>query len=248
MIARPTRRLTHRLASATGLVLVVLVAALAAGSPAHAQLFGDGAEEVVDTPHGPLGPGDRDLLIRVRYAGLWEMPAGQMAAERGADERVREIGGFIAEEHAELDELARAAADELGVALPDQPMAEHQAFLDRMESQSGQDFDLTFVQLLREAHGQVYPLIAYARAGTQNDLVREFAATSEEFIGRHMDYLESTGLVDWFHIAPPPGPAGTQSRFLGTEPAGIHPVLIWLILGAAAVAGAITVVRTVRPR
>jgi predicted outer membrane protein len=212
------------------------------------KLLAQADQEVVDTEWGPLGPGDRELLIRVRYAGLWEIPAGQMAQERGVDERVREIGGFIAEEHAELDERVREVAGQLGVTLPDQALAQHQNFLDRMAGASGQEFDLEFVQLLREAHGVIYPLIAYARSGTQNDLVREFAKISEEFVGRHMDYLESTGLVDWFHIPPPPGPGGQPSRFLAAEPGGIDPLLIWLILGAATVAGAITVVRTVRPR
>lgn len=241
------------------LLAVGLALALApvAASPAYAAQpgdgrdgagTGDGASDLVQTEYGPLGAGDRDLLVRVRYAGLWEMPAGQMAAERGSDPRVREIGGFISEEHAELDQRVVEVADELGVPLPDQPLAQHQAFLNRIDSKSGAEFDLEFVQLLREAHGQVYPLIAYARAGTQNDLVREFATTAEEFIARHLEYLESTGLVDWFHIPPPPGPAGTQSRFLGTEPAGIHPALIWLLLGIAAAAGAATVIRTIRPR
>jgi predicted outer membrane protein len=241
-----TRATRWRAGAATlGLLLVLTgLAGLAIGAPAQAQAGG----EAVETEYGPLGPGDRDLLVRVRYAGLWEVPAGQLAAGRGADQRVREIGGFIAAEHAELDERVREVAAELGVELPDQPMAPHQAFLDRLAGLSGPDFDLEFVQLLREAHGAVYPLIAYARAGTQNDLVRRFAATAGEFIGRHLDYLESTGMVDWFHIPPPPGPAGAPSRFLGTEPAGVHPFLIWLVLGAAAVAGAITVVRTVRPR
>jgi hypothetical protein len=63
-----------------------------------------------------------------------------------------------------------------------------------------------------------------------------------------MEYLESTGLVDWVHIPPAPNPAGAPSRFLTTEPGGVNPVLIWVLLGAAAIAGAITVVRTVRPR
>ncbi|MPZ25282.1 MAG: DUF4142 domain-containing protein [Micromonosporaceae bacterium] len=230
----------------------VLLALAPAGSPAHAQ-YGPGGpggadrEQVVETEFGPLGPGDRDLLVRVRYAGLWEMPAGALAAERGTDERVREIGGFIAEEHAELDDRVVEVAAELGVPLPEAPLAQHQAFLDRIEDRSGQELDVEFVQLLREAHGEVYPVIAYTRAGTQNELVREFAVTAEEFIGRHMDYLESTGLVDWLHIPPPPGPAGSPSRFLGTEPAGVHPVLIWVLLGAAAVTGAVTAVRTIRP-
>jgi predicted outer membrane protein len=242
---RPGR--SRWLLAAAGLALALTLAPT--GSPAHAQ-DGGGTEGEPATPteYGPLGPSDRDLLVRVRYAGLWEMPAGQLAADRGADQRVREIGEFIAQEHVELDQRVVEVAAELGVALPERPLAQHQAFLDRLDGASGPEFDLEFVQLLREAHGEVYPLIAYARAGTQNELVREFAETAEEFIGRHLAYLESTGLVDWFHIPPPPGPAGTPSRFLGAEPAGVDPVLIWLLLGAAAVTGVVTVVRTVRPR
>lgn len=208
----------------------------------------DTSEGVVDTEWGPLGPADRDLLVRVRYAGLWEIPAGRMAAERGTAQRVREIGADIAAEHTELDERVREVAAQLGVALPDAPLPQHQNFLDRIDGKFGKDFDREFVQLLREAHGQVYPIIAYARAGTQNDLVREFAKTSEKFIAGHLDYLESTGQVDWTHIPPPPEPAGAPSRFLGTQPGGVHPALVWVLLGAAAVTGVITVIRTVRPR
>lgn len=202
----------------------------------------------VDTEHGPLGPGDKDLLVRVMFAGLWEIPASQMAVEKGGDERVREIGGFIAEEHTQLNEEAERIAAELQVALPTEPHPDNQVFLDRMAEREGAEFDAEYVQRLREAHGDVYALIAYARAGTQNDLIREFAVTSEEFVARHMDYLESTGLVQWFKIPPPPDPAGSKSRFLSISPAGVNPVFIWIILGIAATAGAITVVRAIRPR
>lgn len=241
----PARRLL--VAAGLGLLVAALLAA-----PAHAQApapaLAQDDDGYVETPYGPLGPGDRDLLVRVRYAGLWEIPAGQMAAEKGSTEQIREVGTFIAEEHAELDQEVLAVAAELDVALPTEPHPDNQVFLNRMAEREGEEFDAEFVQRLREAHGEVYALIAFVRAGTQNDLIRDFTKTAEEFVGRHMDYLESTGLVNWLHIPPPPEPHGTKSRFLAMSPAGVHPLLIWLILGVAAVAGAITVVRTVRPR
>ena len=47
-----------------------------------------------DSPVGngraaPLSAADRDFVVRVRLAGLWEMQAGMMAASKGADPRVR---------------------------------------------------------------------------------------------------------------------------------------------------------------
>lgn len=268
------RRWVSRLASAAGLGLLVATFP-ATASPAYADTadseavaFAQGYAEqaqamanafpqapvftqdddIVETEWGPLTAADRDLIIRVRYAGLWEIPAGEMAVEKGVDERVREIGAFIRDEHIELDAATVDIAEQLGVELPDQPFSEHQLYLDRMNAAEGEEFDLTFVQPLREAHGQIYPLIAYARTGTQNSLVREFADAGEAFVNRHMSYLESTGLVQWVHIPPPPGPAGAPTRFLAADPAGVNPLFIWLILGAAAVAGTITVIRTVRPR
>lgn len=238
---RGSRRRWSRRLLAAGLGLVV--AALAAAPPAQAQ-----DDNTVDTEWGPLTNADRDLLIKVKYAGLWEIPAGEMAVEKGSDPRVREVGAFIRDEHIELDAATEDIAAKLGVELPDEPWADNQVFLDRMEAADGGQFDLEFVQRLREAHGTIYSQIAYVRTGTQNDLVRDFADTGEEFVGRHMDYLESTGLVNWVHIPPPPGPAGAPTRFLAAEPAGVNPVLIWMLLGAAAIAGGITFVRTIRPR
>lgn len=230
---------------------LLTTALLPVAAPAHAHAPAPPSRQdggYVDTEYGPLGSGDKDLLVRVMYAGLWEIPASQMAVEKGADERVREIGGFIAEEHTALNEEAQRVAAELQVALPTEPHPDNQLFLDRMAAREGAEFDAEYVQRLREAHGEVYSLIAYARAGTQNDLIREFATTSEEFVARHMEYLESTGLVQWFRIPPPPEPAGSKSRFLSISPAGVNPIFIWIILGIAATAGTITVVRTIRPR
>src|SRR5262245_47592643 len=62
------------------------------------------------TEYGPLGPADRDLLIKVRLAGLWEMPAGEKAQQRAANPKVKEIGAKISAEHHALDEATRAAA------------------------------------------------------------------------------------------------------------------------------------------
>lgn len=205
-------------------------------------------EGVVLTEYGPLAKTDREFLIRVRQAGLWEVPAGQMAAEKGSTEQIREIGARIRDEHLELDEAVRNTAAQLGVQLPDEPTAEHQLLLDQMAAAEGEEFDRLFIQYLREAHGVIYPIIAYIRAGTQNELMRDFAEVGEEYVSNHLNYLESSGLVDWSHIKPAPEPLGTQSRFLAAEPAGVHPIAIYILLGAAAVGGGVQMIRTLRPQ
>jgi predicted outer membrane protein len=195
------------------------------------------------TRFGPLGPADRDLLIKVRQAGLWEMPAGVQAQRRAVDPKVREIGTKIAAEHHELDEATRSAAAQLGVALPDEPNAYQQGWLDEMDSAQGKEFDRIFIDRLRAAHGSVFAVIAGVRAGTRNELVRSFAATSNAYVLRHMGYLESSGLVDWEALPLPPNPP--RSAVPGR---GVNPVVIWLLLATAAVVGAATLTRVIRVR
>ena len=41
------------------------------------------------TQWGPLGPADRDLLVKVRQANLWEGPTSQQAAQQASSPAVR---------------------------------------------------------------------------------------------------------------------------------------------------------------
>jgi predicted outer membrane protein len=158
------------------------------------------------TEWGPLGPADRDLLIKVRQAGLWEGPTGQQAQQQASSARVREVGRLISAEHADLDAQVRDVSAKLGVLLPNQPNEQQQAWMAEIAGQSSAEFDRTFVQRLRAAHGKVLPVIAEVRSGTRNDLVRQFATTAAQFVTRHHEYLESTGLVDFSALPEPPAP------------------------------------------
>ncbi len=170
----------------------------------------DGAVGVPDgwteTQFGPLGPADRDLLEKVRLAGLWEIPTGQEMQQRASGQRVQEIGGQIAKEHTELDAIVRDAAGQLGVVLPNQPSEEQQGWMAEISASSGADYDRLAVNRLRAAHGKVLPAISQVRAGTRNDLVRKFAVTAATFVSRHHEYLESTGLVDFSALPEPQAP------------------------------------------
>jgi predicted outer membrane protein len=198
--------------------------------------------------YGPVGVADVDLVIKVRLAGLWERPAGALAQAKGKNPRVREIGKMIADQHAVLDELDIRAAARLGIQLPDEPMENQKFWVQEMKDAEGDEFDQIFVDRLRAAHGQVFSAIAFVRAGTRNDLVRELAQQSNQFVGTHLTLLESTNLVDWQHIKLPPEPSTGPVAAAGYIRSGVSPTVIWLVLGAALVAGTITMLRVVRPR
>ncbi|MFC4907751.1 DUF4142 domain-containing protein [Actinomadura gamaensis] len=193
---RALRRLGRaRLLLAAAAVVAVAAAALTVLSPPGVPSDGGPATGTVRTRWGPLTPQDRTLLVKVRQAGLWEMPAGQQAAQRAASPRVKQVGDMIMSQHMRLDADVRATAQRLGVILPNQPNRDQQRWLKELSGKFGDDYDRDFVLRLRAAHGKVFAVIAQVRAQTRNTEIRAFAERAMTFVNTHMQLLESTGLV-----------------------------------------------------
>jgi predicted outer membrane protein len=148
-----------------------------------------------DTSWGPLTAADRDLLVRVKLAGLWEIPAGDMAQTHSTDQRVKAVGRVLAADHRRLNAEVAVAARKLQVTMPDRPILSQRGWLDEMTSERGHAFDDTFANRLRTAHGVVFEIIAQVRDSTRNTMVRDFATEANQVVEKHMSLLESTGLV-----------------------------------------------------
>jgi predicted outer membrane protein len=197
------RRTSRTLSRAVVVAVILAVGATiwqswTAGTP--------GMAGVVQTSWGPLSPADRDLLVKVRLACLWEMSTGQQMQQQATSPAVKEAGRKISAEHTELDQKTREIADKLGVLLPSTPSAQQINWMKEITAATGSDYDRIAVQRLREAHGIVLPVLAQVRVGTRNDAVRAFAIEGTQYVNRHLSYLEDTGLVNYPALPDTPSP------------------------------------------
>jgi predicted outer membrane protein len=171
---------------------------------------------LTDRGKGDISEADRDFAVKVRLAGLWEIPAGEMAQEKSDDPRIQSIGRDIAEQHIALDKLVRDAAKKLDVTLPNKPNADQQTWLAEMREAQGAEFDRVYIDRLRAAHGKIFPAIATIRASTRNDTVRKLAQRTNQFVMTHMTLLESSGIVDFAALPTAPPPAAATGGSAGT--------------------------------
>ncbi|MEU0085268.1 DUF4142 domain-containing protein [Streptomyces sp. NPDC006274] len=185
--------------------LVVTVGALAFPVWSYADRSGTGQDNLnassVATQWGPLSATDRDFLVKVRLAGLWELPAGQQAIERAPTEAIKAAGDHLVVGHTDLDERARRVAAQLGVELPNQPTEQQQGWLRELSAAQGEEYERKFAQILRTAHGKVFALIAEVRHTTRNTLIRQLATDANQTVLDHITMLEQTGRVDFDEIA-----------------------------------------------
>ncbi|WP_308121093.1 DUF4142 domain-containing protein [Paractinoplanes bogorensis] len=203
-VSRWRGRLVGVAVAATALIVIQPQAAMAEpGVPLPPNQL------ITDTGKGKVAEADRDFAVKVRLAGLWEIPAGEMAQERSDDPRIKAIGRNIADQHIVLDKMVREAATKLKIELPDKPNEDQQGWLAEMRDAQGKDFDQIYIDRLRAAHGKIFPAIATIRTSTRNDTIRKLAQRANQFVMTHLTLLESSNLVDFAALptAPPPNAA-----------------------------------------
>ncbi|MGW5089745.1 DUF4142 domain-containing protein [Streptomyces coelicoflavus] len=181
--------------------LVLTLTALAYPTMLGVQNAGnDQARIVTNTRYGPLTEQDRDFVVKVRAAGLWEHPLGLMAMERGTTPEMREAGEHLVVGHSRLDATCRRIAPELGITLPNLASPQQQQFVSTVDGTRGKQFDTTAVNIMRITHGQIFPAIAKIRANTKNSLVRQLADQANDTVLDHITVLEKTGLVNFDQV------------------------------------------------
>ncbi|UQX05236.1 DUF4142 domain-containing protein [Streptomyces sp. RerS4] len=181
----------------------------------------DGAG-TMSTAYGPLTAVDRDFVRKVRLAGLWELPAGRQAQQRGTRASVRTAGDHLVEGHTELDRQVLQVGQALGMDLPDRPSPQQQEWLGQLDrAAQGSEYERLFIQLLRRAHGKVFALVAQVRAQTRNSMVRALATSANATVLDHISVLEESGLVDFDALSDSsPAPSGHQGA---SSPSHIRP-------------------------
>jgi predicted outer membrane protein len=225
---------TTRYVTGTGLVVGALAVTVVALLFPVMSAFNSGVvgnninAQTVATQYGPLSALDRTFVTKVRLAGLWEFPAGQMAEQKGTTAAVKTAGKHLIDGHTGLDTTARKIAPLLGITLPNEPTPEQQGFLATLSAATGADFDQKFANILRLQHGKVFSVVAQVRATTQNTMVRQLADQANTTVLDHMTVLEETGLVNFGQIAndTTASPTNTAAQVAPTPSAGAPTVIV----------------------
>ncbi|MCX4426461.1 DUF4142 domain-containing protein [Streptomyces mirabilis] len=197
-----------------GALSATLAALVYPGMLGVQNVSSDPSSVIANTRYGPLTEADRDFVVKVRSAGLWEFPSGEMALQKGTTNAVRTAGQHLVIGHSALDATCRKIAPELNVTLPNQATPQQQGFVATLTSDTGKQFDTDLANILRVTHGQIFPAIAKIRATTKNTLVRQLADQANDVVLDHITVLENTGLVNFdqvlFQETTPPKLPATQ--------------------------------------
>jgi predicted outer membrane protein len=227
---------------AVAVAITAIAALVVSSTPAQAQRVSQ------------LNPADMTLLIGLRQAAMWEIPAAKTAAERGSTAKIRQAGQQLATAQTQLDQQTVDVIAAVGATVHPALTAEQQNLLNQLQSAAGSQFDRLFVNSLRNSYGVLYTVIGEVRSATRVAPIRQLADQANVSFLDYMQTLEDTGLVQYQSLAPAAIPPAQDLSPLGMAKADagisspISPIVLWLLAIAAVGIASIAGLRIVRNR
>jgi putative membrane protein len=109
-----------------------------------------------------------------------------VAEQKGQSDAVKEFGRRMVQDHGEANARLISLAKEDGIAVPHELDAEHQAMRARLDSLSGAEFDLAYLQGQVVDHQKTVQLLEYEIGSGQDVELKSFASEILPVVLQHL--------------------------------------------------------------
>jgi putative membrane protein len=134
---------------------------------------------------------DKAFVMKAAQGGMTEVQLGQLAADKGASQDVKDFGSKMVTDHGKAGDELKSIATSKGLTLPDKLDDKHQMMVDKMSKLSGADFDKAYVPAMVKAHKADDALFAKeAKSGDDADLKAFADKTDTDVVKMHLKMIE----------------------------------------------------------
>ena len=161
-----------------GIVVGVFACALMCGPAVHGQK--PDPPKPTQPPPKPAAPAaatpgitgaDRTFARQAAMDSMAEVAHGQLAADKGANDDVKQFGKRMVDDHTKANEELKSWASANKVDLPTDMGAQHKAMQDKLSKLSGDAFDRAYMAHMVSAHSKaVASFQRQAKSGRNADL------------------------------------------------------------------------------
>jgi len=185
-------RTARRISMSDGLIWLALAVGLGALGVLYIYGAAPAAAEEESRSVATVPLSTAEYVRKSAISDIFEMNAGNLAAEKSADPAIREFGRAMVDEHARSSNDLKMTLQQANVkaSVPTTLDREHQELLKELQFQSGDQFDRTFLQAQLKGHRDALDLQrAYSQSG-DNEALRKIAAEKTPVVEEHLAKLE----------------------------------------------------------
>jgi putative membrane protein len=198
-----SRQLCGKFATISGAVLLTCATALAqmspGGAPQPQQQTNPSANRTMSSPdtmqqqqQGSVASAmqDKEFVRSALQGGMAEVQLGQLAAEKGSSDDVKQFGQKMVADHTKLGDQMKVVAAELGAKAPDGPSKKDKELYTKLQGLSGKDFDNTYIVAMVKDHKKDAEEFKSQSQSSQNPAVQQVAQQGSQVIDEHLQMIQ----------------------------------------------------------
>ena len=142
------------------------------------------------TNAGPQKVDDRKFLNDAALGGLTEVELGKLAVQKSSDDKVKEFGQKMVDDHTKANDQLKEVASKDNIPVPDSLDSKHQARIDKLSKLSGPQFDKAYLKdQVKDHETDVREFTNEAQNGTDPN-VKSFASATVPTLQQHLDLVK----------------------------------------------------------
>uniref|UniRef100_Q01RY2 Outer membrane protein n=1 Tax=Solibacter usitatus (strain Ellin6076) TaxID=234267 RepID=Q01RY2_SOLUE len=139
---------------------------------------------------------DKTFVMNAAMGGMAEVEMGKLAEQKASDDRVKQFGQKMVNDHSKANEDLKSVASAQKIDMPASLDSKHQATIDRLNKLSGTAFDHAYVREMVKDHNEDVKEFQKEAQNGQDSAVRAFASKTLPTLQEHqrmiLDISKST--------------------------------------------------------
>jgi putative membrane protein len=149
---------------------------------------GDTSLNSVQPPQNAIQ--DKDFVHEALQGGMAEVQMGQLAAQKGSSDDVKQFGQKMVQDHTQMGDQMKQVAQQLGVSEPKGLSKKDKAEVAKLNSLSGPEFDKAYIATMVKDHKKDLSDFRAEAQNTQNPNVKQVAQQGAQVIDQHLQMAE----------------------------------------------------------
>lgn len=131
------------------------------------------------------------FLVKAANGGMMEVQLGQIAQEKGLDQKVKDFGAMMVHDHSAVNDQVKMLAAQRNVTLPDSISDENKKEVKELSKKVGQAFDKAYVSAMVKGHEATIDLFEKAGDKVNDAEVKKFISNTLPKVRAHLDSVKA---------------------------------------------------------
>jgi putative membrane protein len=133
---------------------------------------------------------DKKFVVSALQGGNAEVKLGQLAAQKGSSEDVKQFGQKMVDDHTKLGDQMKQIAQQQGISAPEGLSGKDRALETKLNSLSGDEFDKAYIKAMVKDHQKDLSEFKKEASSGNDTSIKDAASQGAQVISEHLQMAE----------------------------------------------------------